>query len=87
LDDHEKSDPVRAAVTTRTAHNLVSLCAAAAWCISPMLAHRVLTAFGGSPMRRRDFIAGIDGTAAWPLVAGAQQPAKGAPAKKRHSKS
>jgi putative tryptophan/tyrosine transport system substrate-binding protein len=25
-------------------------------------------------MRRREFIAGIGGTAAWPLVAGAQQP-------------
>jgi len=41
-----KSDPAQAAVTTRTALNLVSLCASVAWSIIPALANRVLSAFG-----------------------------------------
>jgi methionyl-tRNA synthetase len=41
-----KSDPARAAVTTRTALNLVWHCASLAWCIIPSLANCVLSAFG-----------------------------------------
>jgi methionyl-tRNA synthetase len=41
-----KSDPARGAVTTRTALNLVWLCASVSWCIIPSLANRVLSAFG-----------------------------------------
>jgi methionyl-tRNA synthetase len=41
-----KSNPARAAVTTRSALNLVWLCASVAWSIIPSLAHRVLSAFG-----------------------------------------
>ena len=41
-----RSDPARAAVTTRTALNLVRLCASVAWCIIPSLANHVLSAFG-----------------------------------------
>src|SRR5215470_11862110 len=43
-----KSDPTRAAVTTRTALNLVRLCACVAWSIVPTLAGRVLSALGGA---------------------------------------
>jgi methionyl-tRNA synthetase len=43
-----KTDPLRGAVTTRTALNLVNLCAVVAWCIVPTLANRVLAAFGGA---------------------------------------
>jgi methionyl-tRNA synthetase len=41
-----KSDPERAAVVTRTALNLVRLCAIVAWSIVPSLAEQVLGAFG-----------------------------------------
>jgi len=41
-----KSDPARASVTTRTALNLLALCAVVSWCIIPTLANRVLAAFG-----------------------------------------
>jgi methionyl-tRNA synthetase len=41
-----RSDPARAAVTTRSALNLVSLCASAAWSIIPSLAGRVRSALG-----------------------------------------
>jgi methionyl-tRNA synthetase len=41
-----KSDPARAAVTTRAALNLLSLCAVVAWSIVPILASRVLSALG-----------------------------------------
>jgi methionyl-tRNA synthetase len=41
-----KSDPARGAVTTRTALNLVWLCASVSWCIIPSLANGVLSAFG-----------------------------------------
>jgi len=40
-----KSDPARAAVTTRTALNLLALCASVSWSIIPTLASRVLAAF------------------------------------------
>src|SRR5262245_33092738 len=40
-----KSDPARAAVTTRTGLNLLALCAAVSWSIIPTLASRVLAAF------------------------------------------
>jgi methionyl-tRNA synthetase len=40
------SDPVRSAVTTRTALNLVRLSAVLAWCIVPGLAEKVLAALG-----------------------------------------
>jgi methionyl-tRNA synthetase len=43
-----KSDPARAAVTTRTALNLLYVCASVAWSIVPTLAARVLSAFGGA---------------------------------------
>jgi methionyl-tRNA synthetase len=43
-----KSNPARAAVTTRAALNLLYLCAAVAWSIVPTLAGRVLSAFGGA---------------------------------------
>jgi len=43
-----KSDPARAAVTTRTALNLLSVCAAVAWSIVPTLAGRVLSALGNA---------------------------------------
>jgi methionyl-tRNA synthetase len=43
-----KSDPARAAVTTRTALNLLSVCAGVAWSIVPTLAGRVLSAFGAA---------------------------------------
>jgi methionyl-tRNA synthetase len=41
-----KSDPARAAVTTRTALNLAHLSAVVAWSIVPTLAERVLSALG-----------------------------------------
>jgi methionyl-tRNA synthetase len=41
-----KSDPARAAVATRTALNLVTLCAVVSWSIIPTLTSRVLGAFG-----------------------------------------
>jgi methionyl-tRNA synthetase len=41
-----KSDPARAAVTTRSTLNLLSLCAVVGWSIIPTLANRVLAAFG-----------------------------------------
>jgi methionyl-tRNA synthetase len=41
-----KADPVRAAVTTRSALNLVWLCATVAWSIIPSLANRVLSGIG-----------------------------------------
>jgi methionyl-tRNA synthetase len=41
-----RSDPARAAVATRTALNLVRLCAVLAWSIVPSLAERVLSALG-----------------------------------------
>lgn len=41
-----KSDPIRAAVVTRTGLNLVKLSATLAWSIIPHLAERVLGAFG-----------------------------------------
>jgi len=41
-----KTDPARAAVTTRSALNLVSLCATVAWSIIPSLASRVLSGLG-----------------------------------------
>src|SRR5262245_8327707 len=41
-----KSDPARAKVTTRTALNLLVICAAVSWSIIPTLANRVLAAFG-----------------------------------------
>ncbi|HEU0061356.1 MAG TPA: methionine--tRNA ligase [Hyphomicrobiaceae bacterium] len=41
-----KSDPARAAVTTRAGLNLLALCAAVSWSIVPTLASRVLAAFG-----------------------------------------
>ena len=41
-----KSDPARAAVTTRSALNLLTLCAVVGWSIIPTLANRVLAAFG-----------------------------------------
>ena len=41
-----KSDPARAAVTTRSALNLLALCAIVSWSIIPTLASRVLAAFG-----------------------------------------
>src|SRR5262249_1637923 len=41
-----KSDPARAAVATRSALNLVRLCATLAWSIIPSLANCVLSAFG-----------------------------------------
>jgi len=41
-----KSDPARAEVTTRTALNLLVICAAVSWSIIPTLANRVLAAFG-----------------------------------------
>ncbi len=41
-----KSDPVRAAVVTRTGLNLVCICAVIAWSIIPHLSERVLLAFG-----------------------------------------
>lgn len=41
-----KSAPVQAAVVTRTALNLVRLCAVVAWSIVPSLAEQVLAAFG-----------------------------------------
>jgi len=42
-----KSNPARAAVTTRTALNLLHLCATVSWSIIPTLASRVLAAFVG----------------------------------------
>src|SRR5262249_12224398 len=44
-----KSDPVRAGVTTRTALNLLTICAVVSWSIIPTLANRVLAAFGKPP--------------------------------------
>jgi methionyl-tRNA synthetase len=44
-----KSDPARAASTTRTALNLVTLCAIVSWSIIPSLANQVLAAFGEAP--------------------------------------
>jgi methionyl-tRNA synthetase len=44
-----KSDPVRAGVTTRTALNLLTICAVVSWSIIPTLANRVLAAFGRPP--------------------------------------
>jgi methionyl-tRNA synthetase len=41
-----RSDPARAALITRTALNLVRLCAVAAWSIVPTLAETVLAALG-----------------------------------------
>src|SRR5262245_5234518 len=41
-----KSDPARAAVATRTALNLLYVCAAVAWSIVPTLTSRVLSALG-----------------------------------------
>jgi methionyl-tRNA synthetase len=41
-----KLDPARASVATRTALNIVSLCASVSWCIIPELSGRVLGAFG-----------------------------------------
>jgi methionyl-tRNA synthetase len=41
-----RSDPARAAVVTRTALNLVRLCAVVAWSVVPTLAESVLTALG-----------------------------------------
>jgi methionyl-tRNA synthetase len=41
-----RSDPARAAVATRTALNLVRLCAVVAWSIVPSLAEKVLSALG-----------------------------------------
>ena len=41
-----KSDPARAAVTTRSALNLLTLCAVVGWSIIPTFANRVLAAFG-----------------------------------------
>jgi len=43
-----KSDPLRAALITRTALNLVRLCAVAAWSIVPTLAEAVLAALGNA---------------------------------------
>jgi len=43
------TDPARAAVATRTALNLLAICAAVSWSIIPTLANRVLAALGGSP--------------------------------------
>src|SRR5262245_35481576 len=40
-----KSDPARAAATTRTGLNLLALCAAVSWSVIPTLASRVLAAF------------------------------------------
>jgi methionyl-tRNA synthetase len=48
-----KSDPIRAAVITRTGLNLVVICATLAWSIVPHLSERVLRAFGrGDPVPR-----------------------------------
>jgi methionyl-tRNA synthetase len=44
-----KSDPRRAAVTTRWALNLLSICASVSWSIIPTLATRVLAALGEAP--------------------------------------
>jgi methionyl-tRNA synthetase len=44
-----KSDPARAAVTTRAALNLLTVCAVVSWAIIPALANRVLAAFGEAP--------------------------------------
>ena len=54
-----KSDTTRAAVITRTALNLVRLCAVVAWSIVPTLAESVLAALGG-----------IDAIAPWPARPG-----------------
>jgi methionyl-tRNA synthetase len=43
-----KSNPARAAVTTRTGLNLLHLCATVSWSIIPTLASRVLAAFAGA---------------------------------------
>jgi methionyl-tRNA synthetase len=42
-----KSNPARAAVTTRTGLNLLHICATVSWSIIPTLASRVLAAFAG----------------------------------------
>jgi len=44
-----KLDPARAAITTRTALNLLNLSAVVGWSIIPTLADRVLAAFGEAP--------------------------------------
>ena len=55
-----KSDPVRAAVTTRAGLNLLHLCAAVSWSIIPTLASRVLAAFAD------------EGCPAWPTTPAAK---------------
>ena len=44
-----KADPGRAGVTTRTALNLLNICAVVSWSIIPTLANRVLAGFGKPP--------------------------------------
>lgn len=51
-----KSDPVRAALVTRTGLNLISVCAVLAWSIIPSLSENVLRAFGR-----------IDAVPSWPV--------------------
>src|SRR5262249_48518408 len=67
-----KSDPARAAVATRTALNLVALCASLSWSIIPTLAGRILRAFGDTadcpPWPDRPIAPALDGRKGQPIA-------------------